>query len=151
MSSDRHLAICKPLAAGCWANGLLAGSIMTSVVAQWSFCGPRELDRFSCDLARVKKLSCSDTRAMDLVTLVVASVATLLPFLLTEASYACILASVLRAPPAPGSKRPFHLLPPATLFYGTLVVVYRLPDTDTLSAQHKVISVCSAVLTPGQL
>nr|XP_014435374.1 olfactory receptor 1E5-like [Pelodiscus sinensis] len=166
MSYDRYLAICKPLhyaacmntrsclqlAAGCWANGLLVGSIMTSVVAQWSFCGPRELDHFFCDLAPLKKLSCSDTRPMDLVTLVVSSVVTLLPFLLTVASYTCILASVLRVPSRTGRQKAFstcssHLMV-VTLFYGTLVVVYMLPNTDTLRVLNKVFSVFYAVLTP---
>ncbi|XP_032621592.2 olfactory receptor 10A7-like [Chelonoidis abingdonii] len=166
MSYDRYLAICKPLhytalmngrfclqlAAGSWINGLLASNIMTSLMSQLSFCGPNEVDHFFCDFAPVKKLSCGDTRLMDLLAFILASIFTLPPFLLTVASYVCIIATILSVPSTTRRQKAFstcssHLIV-VTLFYGTLMIVYMLPDTDALKVLNKVFSIFYTILTP---
>ncbi|XP_024076464.2 olfactory receptor 6B1-like [Terrapene carolina triunguis] len=166
MSYDWYLAICKPLhyatlmngrlclqlAAGSWINGLLVSSTMTSLMSQLSFCGPNEVDHFLCDFTPVKKLSCSDTSLMDIVAFLMAAIFTLPPFLLTLTSYICIITTILRVPSTTGRQKAFstcssHLIV-VTTFYGTLMIVYMLPDTDTLRVLNKVFSIFYTVLTP---
>ncbi|NXJ71716.1 O11A1 protein, partial [Rostratula benghalensis] len=166
MSYDRYVAICKPLhyatimnsrcclqlAGVSWVNGLLASAIVTSLMPQLTFCGPNEIDHFFCDFTPVVKLSCSDTHWIELVTFVLASLLTLPPFLLTLISYVCISYTVLRIPSSTGRQKAFATcsshLTVVTLFYGTLIVVYLVPETNTLGDLHKVFSVGYTVLTP---
>ncbi|XP_067391494.1 olfactory receptor 6B1-like [Emydura macquarii macquarii] len=166
MSYDRYLAICKPLhytalmnsrfclqlAAGFWISGLLACSTLTSLISQLSFCGPNEVDHFLCDITPVKKLSCSDTSLVDTVTFILASIYTLPPFLLTLVSYVCLIATILRVPSTTGRQKAFSTcsshLTVVTLFYGALIIVYVMPDTDTLRVLSKVFSVFYTILTP---
>ncbi|KAM6388128.1 olfactory receptor 11A1-like [Pluvialis apricaria] len=165
MSYDRYIAICKPLrytaimngrcclqlAGGSWVNGFLASAIVTSLMPQLTFCGPNEVDHFFCDFMPVVKLSCSDTYWIELVTFILACLLTLLPFLLMLISYAYISYTVLRIPSCTGRHKVLctcssHLTV-VTLFYGTLMVVYLVPKTNTLGHLHKVFSVCYTVLT----
>ncbi|NWW50689.1 O11A1 protein, partial [Pedionomus torquatus] len=166
MSYDRYVAICKPLhyttimnsrcclqlAGVSWVNGFLASAIVTSLMPQLTFCGPNEIDHFFCDFMPVVKLSCSDTHRIELATFILASLLTLPPFLLTLISYVCISYTVLRIPSSTGRQKAFSTcsshLTVVTLFYGTLIVVYLVPKTNTLGDLHKVFSVCYTVLTP---
>ncbi|KAM8988642.1 olfactory receptor 6N1-like isoform 1-T2 [Guaruba guarouba] len=166
MSYDRYIAICKPLhyttimndrcclqlAGGSWVSGLLASAIVTSLMPQLMFCGPNEIDHFFCDFTPVVKLSCSDTHWIELVTFILASLLTLPPFVLTLISYVCISNTVLRIPSSTGRHKAFSTcsshLTVVTLFYGTLIVVYLVPKSNTLRDLHKVFSVCYTVLTP---
>ncbi|NXN73100.1 O11A1 protein, partial [Himantopus himantopus] len=166
MSYDRYIAICKPLhytaimngrcclqlAGGSWVNGFLASAVVTSLMPQLTFCGPDEIDHFFCDFMPVVKLSCSDTRWIELVTFILACLLTLPPFLLTLISYVYISYTVLRIPSCTGRHKAFSTcsshLTVVTLFYGTLMVVYLVPKPNTLGHLHKVFSVCYTVLTP---
>ncbi|XP_065272339.1 olfactory receptor 6N1-like [Emys orbicularis] len=166
MSYDRYLAICKPLhystlmnnrfclqlAAGSWLNGCLALTIFVLFLAQLVFCGPNEIDHFYCDPIPLIELSCSDTHLSILVDLIIVSVFTLPPFLLTLMSYVFILASILRIPSTTGRQRAFSTcsshLTVVTIFYGTIMIVYMLPKRDTLRDLKKGLSVCFTVLTP---
>ncbi|KAM7150877.1 olfactory receptor 10A7-like [Macrochelys suwanniensis] len=166
MSYDRYLAICKPLhyaalmngrfclqlAAGSWISGFLVSSTITLLLSQLSFCGPNEIDHFFCDLSPVKKTSCSNTRLLDLVTFIMTSIFTLPPFLLTLTTYVCIIITILRVPSTTGRQKAFstcssHLIV-VTTFYGTLMIVYMLPDINTLKVLNKVFSVFYTILTP---
>ncbi|XP_006112353.2 olfactory receptor 6N1-like [Pelodiscus sinensis] len=165
MSYDRYLAICKPLHYTALMNGrlclqLVVGSWLGAFVSvaflislsQLTFCGPNEIDHFFCDFSPVLTLSCSDTHWLKVVAIVHSSVFTFPPFLLTLASYMCIIATILRIPSTSGRQKAFstcssHLIV-VTLFYGSLVIVYLLPDSDVLRDLHKVCSVFYGVLTP---
>uniref|UniRef100_K7GAP4 Olfactory receptor n=1 Tax=Pelodiscus sinensis TaxID=13735 RepID=K7GAP4_PELSI len=166
MSYDRYLAICKPLhymvimygkfclllAAGSWASGFLASSIVTGMMLQLNFCGPKEIDHFFCDFSPLLNISCSDTRLVELSASTLSFIFTLPPFLLTVTSYASIIRAILRIPSTTGRQKAFstcssHLMV-VTVFYGTITVVYVLPRTDTLRDLNKVFSLLYTVLTP---
>ncbi|XP_075768293.1 olfactory receptor 10A7-like [Pelodiscus sinensis] len=166
MSYNRYVTICKPLhyatlmnsrfclqlAAGSWINGMVASTTVTSLISHLSFCGPREIDHFFCDFTPVTKLSCSDTRPIELVTFVLESVFTPPPFLLILVSYVCIILTVLQIPSATRRWKAFstcssHLIV-VTVFYGTLIIVYLSPKTPTLRDLNKRISVFYTILTP---
>ncbi|XP_067417383.1 olfactory receptor 6N1-like [Emydura macquarii macquarii] len=166
MSYDRYLAICKPLhyvtlmngkrsrqiAAGSWICGLLTNTIITSLMSQLLFCGPNEIDHFFCDLTPVLNLSCSDAHLVELVTFILASIGTMPLFLLTLMSYVYIISTILRIPSTTGRQKAFstcssHLIV-VTVFYGTLIIVYIVPETNALREVHKVLSLFYTVLTP---
>ncbi|EMP25571.1 Olfactory receptor 6C75 [Chelonia mydas] len=116
------------------------------------FCGPNEIDHFLCDFTPVIKLSCSDTSMIKLATVIFSSIDTLPPFLLTLASYVCIISTILKILSTTSRQKAFstcssHLMM-VTIFYGTVIIVYMLPDTDILRDLKKVFSVFYTVLTP---
>uniref|UniRef100_A0A8C4WQ93 Olfactory receptor n=1 Tax=Gopherus evgoodei TaxID=1825980 RepID=A0A8C4WQ93_9SAUR len=158
MSYDRYLAICKPLHytmmmnAVSWMSGFMIITIVTCLMSQLHFCGPNEINHFLCDFTPVIKLSCTDTSLITLVTFILSSIYTLPLFLLTLASYICIISIILRIPSTTGRRKAFstcssHLIV-VTIYYGTLIIVYMFPDTDTLRDLNKVFSLFYTVLTP---
>nr|XP_008176431.1 olfactory receptor 6N1-like [Chrysemys picta bellii] len=166
MSYDRYLAICKPLhystlmnirfclqlAAGSWLNGCLATAIFVLFLSQLIFCGPNEINHFYCDSIPLIELSCRDTHQVLLLAFILVSVFTLPPFLLTLTSYVCIITTILRIPSTTGRQKAFstcssHLIV-VTIFYGSIMIVYLLPKSDTLRNLNKVLSLCYTVLTP---
>lgn len=166
MSYDRYLAVCKPfhyravmnsrcclqLVAWSWMNGCLVMAISCFLISQHSFCGPKFIDHFFCDFTPVIKLSCCDTSLTEMLVFILSSVCALPPFLLTLVSYVCIITTVLRMSSTTGMQKAFstcfsHLIV-TTVFYGSLIIVYVLPKTRTLSALNKFFSVFYTVVTP---
>ncbi|XP_075774264.1 olfactory receptor 6P1-like [Pelodiscus sinensis] len=166
MSYDRYVAICNPLhyaarmsdraclqlAGGSWAGGFLGCLITALPISQLTFCGPNGIDHFFCDLVPLVKLSCDDPRQMETLAFALSLIFSFVPFLLTVASYACILSAILRIPSTAGRHKAFstcssHLLV-VSVYYGTLLAVYMFPTTDLLRHFKKVLSVAYTVLTP---
>ncbi|XP_014431604.1 olfactory receptor 6N1-like [Pelodiscus sinensis] len=166
MSYDRYLAVCRPLhyaalmngriclqlAAGSWLSGCLATVIISSLMSQLAFCSHNEIDHFFCDFTPLIKLACSDTTLILVLDFLLASLCTLFPFLLTLLSYVYIILTILRIPSTSGRKKAFsicssHLIV-VTMFYGTIIIVYMLPKSNTLRDLNKVFSVFYSVLTP---
>ncbi|ERE65269.1 immunoglobulin superfamily member 1 [Cricetulus griseus] len=166
MSYDRYLAICSPLrypslmnlhtcillAGGSWLGGFLTPVVTVTMTFQLQFCASNEIDHFFCDLAPVLNLACSDPENVEKATFLMASFVTMVPFLLTVASYINIVVAVLRIPSAAGKQRAFstcssHLIV-VTLYYGTLGTVYAIPTATEATALNKVFSLLYTVVTP---
>ncbi|KAF1559393.1 Olfactory receptor 6B1, partial [Eudyptula minor] len=166
MSYDRYLAVCQPLhyaslmtwkvclqlVAGSWLLGLLVSTVLTSLLPQLQFCGPRTINHFFCDFTPLLELACGDTSMATLVAFVFGFLDVVFPFLFTLASYVCIIAAILRIPSNVGRQKAFstcsaHLTIVAA-FYGSLFVVYVLPRTAPLRQLSKVFSFFYTVLTP---
>ncbi|XP_065270481.1 olfactory receptor 6N1-like isoform X1 [Emys orbicularis] len=166
MSYDRYLAICKPLhyavvmngrlclqlVVGLWIGGFMSVSIFIFMISQLTFCGPNEIDHFFCDFRPIIKLSCTDTHMVEVASFISSSIFTLPPFLLTVASYVYIISTILRIPSTTGRQKAFstcssHLIV-VTIFYGTLIMVYLVSESDALRDLNKVFSVFYGVLTP---
>lgn len=166
MSYDRYLAVCKPfhyrtamssrfclqLVAWSWTSGLLVMAISCFLILQHSFCGPKFINHFFCDLAPLIRLSCCDTSLTETVVFILSLLCALPPFLLTLVSYMCVITTLLRMSSTTGMQKAFstcfsHLMV-VTVFYGSLIILYILPRIRTLRAQNKVFSVFYTVVTP---
>ncbi|XP_060111161.1 olfactory receptor 9G19-like [Heteronotia binoei] len=166
MSYDRYLAICKPLhyvsimstklciclAAASWINGFTGMSVFVILISQLIFCGPKDIDHFFCEITQIVKLSCSETKTIELVLTVFSSIFTLPPFIVTVASYIFIIKNITRIQSTTGKKKAFstcssHLIV-VSIFYGTLMLVYVVPKTEKLRALNKIFAVFYTVLTP---
>nr|XP_056720562.1 olfactory receptor 1020-like [Euleptes europaea] len=166
MSYDRYLAICRPLRytylmngricfwllAISWITGLLNVSVMTPLLFKLLFCGPIEIEHFFCDIAALFKLSCSSTHLVERVNFIFASIDILPPFLLTLISYLCIIINIFQMKTKVSRQKAFstcssHLIV-VTLFYGSLICVYLLPETNTRKELHKTFSLFYTVFTP---
>ncbi|XP_059690767.1 olfactory receptor 5AP2 [Gavia stellata] len=166
MSYDRYLAIWQPLlyanlmtwkvslhlAAASWLGGSLLLVVVTVLLSQLQFCGPKAIDHFFCDFTPLLELDCSDTRAITIVSFIFGILDVVFPFLFTLASYICIIGAILRIPSSTGRQKAFSTcsshLTLITIFYGSLFVVYMLPRTAPLRQHNKAFSFFYIVLTP---
>ncbi|XP_063158161.1 olfactory receptor 6B1-like [Candoia aspera] len=165
MSYDRYLAICRPLhyasimnrklcfqlMAGAWIISLIFDVILAGFITQLSFCGPNVIDHFFCDFRPLKKLSCTDTSLIELIAFCEAIIFIIVPFLLTITSYICIIGTIIKIKSSTGRQKAFstcssHLLV-VCIFYSTLIIVYVLPDTPSLTHLNKIFSIFYTVIT----
>ncbi|XP_006135699.2 olfactory receptor 5V1-like [Pelodiscus sinensis] len=165
MSYDRYLAICHPLrytalmngrvccqiVAGCWISSFLGSAVVNIFLWKLTFCNSNEIDHFFCDFTPMLKLSCDDTQILQLLAFIVAALWTLVPFLLTLASYVCIISSILGIPSTTGRQKAFstcssHLIV-VMLYYVIVIVVYLVPIVNPAEVPKKIISVFCTVLT----
>ncbi|XP_062992647.1 olfactory receptor 5J3-like [Elgaria multicarinata webbii] len=166
MSYDRYLAICRPLhytllmngkicvvlIAASWISGSLGINLIIFLISQLSFCGPNEINHFFCDLSPLIRLSCNDTQVVEITAFIVSSIGILPPFLITMTSYACIINSILKISSTTGKQKAFSTcsshLTVVACFYGSLIIVYVLPNTSSLSDFKKLFSLFYTLLTP---
>ncbi|XP_078234185.1 olfactory receptor 2AP1-like [Pogona vitticeps] len=166
MSYDRYLAICKPLHYAMlmngricivlivcsWISGSVSISLIISFMSQLSFCGPNKIDHFFCDLTPVIRLSCSDTRSIEMTAFILAYMNTSPPLVTTLGSYIYIIRSILRIPSTTGKQKAFSTcsshLTMVSCFYLSLTIVYVLPNIDSLRYLKKVFSLFYTLLTP---
>ncbi|XP_061448019.1 olfactory receptor 8U9-like [Rhineura floridana] len=166
MSYDRYLAICKPLhyvimmngklclqlIATSWISGFLASILPIILISKLVFCVSNKIDHFFCDSFEIIELSCSDIHILKLIIYVVCSICTFPPFTLTLTFYFFIIVAIMKIPSTTGKQKAFstcssHLLV-VTLFYGTLISVYVIPNSNRLNGLHKIFSVFYTILTP---
>lgn len=166
MSYDRYIAICKPLhyaslmsdrlclfmAAGCWITGFVAMSVMIYLMTTLIFCGANEVQHFFCDFTPVGQIACSGRHNYELTGFIFSVIFILPPFLLTLMSYMLIIRNILKISSATGRQKAFstcssHLMV-VTIYYGTLVIVYVLPNTEEMRKLNKVFSAFYTILTP---
>ncbi|XP_066485401.1 olfactory receptor 2AP1-like [Tiliqua scincoides] len=166
MSYDRYLAICKPLhyttlmsvklcvrlAFISWVSGLVTNTIITSFLLELTFCGPNVIDHFFCDVYPVANLSCSNTYLVKTATFILGIMGTGPPFVLTLTSYVFIILTIVQIKSKAAQQKAFstcssHLIV-VTLFYGSIILVYIVPETETLKELHKTFSVFYTILTP---
>nr|XP_056720484.1 olfactory receptor 6B1-like [Euleptes europaea] len=166
MSYDRYLAICKPLhyamlmngricillIAVSWICGSLGSSIVIFLVSRMNFCGPNKINHFFCDLTPVVMLSCNDTHLVEIAAFIISCIGTLPPLLITLTSYVCIINNILRIPLTTGKQKAFSTcsshLTVVSCFYGSLMIVYVLPDISSVSEVKKLFSLFYTLLTP---
>ncbi|XP_008824780.1 olfactory receptor 11H7-like [Nannospalax galili] len=167
MAYDRYLAICRPLhypsimttqlcstlVSLCWLVGFFVYSIPISFISQLSFCGPNIIDHFLCDVDPLMALSCTPTPIVGYIFYSLSSLIIVLTILYILGSYALVLRAVLQVPSSAGRQKAFstcgsHLLV-VSLFYGTIMVMYVSPTSDSSVGMHKIITVIYSVVTPA--
>ncbi|XP_026541864.1 olfactory receptor 5G3-like [Notechis scutatus] len=166
MSYDRFVAICRPLLynsimntkfslqliAGTWINSLIFNGILVGLMDPFPFCGSNIIDHYFCDFLPLEKLSCSNRNFLEPIAFFMTVIFTIAPFLLTLISYICIIGTIIKIKSNTGRQKAFstcssHLMV-VCLYYGTLIIVYVLPDSPTLRPLNKIISIFYTVMTP---
>ncbi|KAM5140673.1 LOW QUALITY PROTEIN: olfactory receptor 1L6-like [Mantella aurantiaca] len=165
MAYDRYVAICKPLyyvtimngklclqlALASWLVNFVNSVLHTLLISRLSFCGPRLVQHFFCDLLPLFKLSCSDTSINQLVIFTEGFMIVALPFLVTLFSYSHIIWTILKISSSTGRKTAFSTcsahLSVVTLFC-TMICVYFRPSSAYSLVYDKLAAVLYTVLTP---
>ncbi|KAM4749351.1 olfactory receptor 11L1-like [Rhinophrynus dorsalis] len=166
MSYDRYLAICKPLHYATimnftfcrhlvmcsWMLGVFTTLIVIILLNRLHFCGPNIIDHFFCDFAPFLQLSCSDTRIVQILSVLLAGLETIIQSVFIISTYCAIFFTILRMSSSTGRQKAFstcssHLAVVCT-YYGTLMAIYVVPSGGHLFNMNKILSVLYAVVTP---
>ncbi|KAM9120368.1 olfactory receptor 5M5-like [Pangshura tecta] len=166
MAYDRYTAICDPLCymermskgicvhlvSGAWAIGFFHALLNTVFTSKLRFCGPNEINHFSCELPPLLQRSCTDTLTNQVVLLTSVLIFGSSSFLLTLISYIYIISTILRIRSAEGRHKAFstcssHLIVVA-LWYLTAFFQYTKPSSVSSVVLDEIFSIQYSILTP---
>ncbi|XP_073441721.1 olfactory receptor 1M1-like [Dendrobates tinctorius] len=166
MSYDRYLAICRPLsyvptmgtklrhllAFGSWGLIFSITLIIAVLMSRLNFCGENIIDHFFCDFVPILQLSCSDTRLLQTINLILTAPVTLLPFMTIIFSYVCITVVIMKVPTVTGRQKAFSTcsshLTVVSIYYLSLIAIYMVPTSGRSMTALKVLSLIYTVVTP---
>ncbi|XP_029435720.1 olfactory receptor 1019-like [Rhinatrema bivittatum] len=166
MAYDRYVAICNPLryplmmnkriciilVTVSWIAGSLGEVLPVVWISQFSYCGSNEINHFFCDSNALLKLSCSDTRNLEILTLSEGIFVAFIPFLLILSSYIFIIVAILKIHSSDGRCKTFSTsfshLTVVLLFYGSIMCVYMRPSSMQSPEQDKMFALLYTVLIP---
>ncbi|XP_054849829.1 olfactory receptor 13H1-like [Eublepharis macularius] len=165
MAYDRYVAISNPLrymlimnrtvcimlATVTWTTGFMV-TVVPCLAKPARFCGNNEVDHLSCEFKAVFKLICTDT-SMSQISITFTSFFTLVfPLGFILFSYLRILMAILRMHSEGGRMKAFSTcgshLAVVSMYYGTCIFTYLLPQSKNTSDMDKIISAFYGVLTP---
>ncbi|KAM4749353.1 olfactory receptor 5P66-like [Rhinophrynus dorsalis] len=166
MSYDRYLAICKPLhyrtkmnSTFChhlvlcsWMVSFFMTLIVINLLNTLHFCGPNIIDHLFCDYAPLLQLSCSDTKIVHILIVLLASPVTMFETVFIISTYCSIFFTILRISSSTGRQKAFstcssHLAVVCT-YYGTIIGIYIVPCRGHLFNMNKILSLLYTLVTP---
>uniref|UniRef100_A0A670J8Y5 Olfactory receptor n=1 Tax=Podarcis muralis TaxID=64176 RepID=A0A670J8Y5_PODMU len=162
MAYDRYMAICCPLvyavamswarclmlAAISWVGAFLLSGLITAFIMQLPFCGPNEINHFNCEFVMVIRLGCTDTSFTEAIILGVGVFILIVPLATILISYGLIMATVSTARRHKAFSTCASHLVVVTLFYGTVMSMYMIPQSGSAPDRDKQIAVFYVVVTP---
>ncbi|XP_040280816.1 olfactory receptor 10A7-like [Bufo bufo] len=166
MAYDRYVAICNPLhysvimnkrfcsylVGGSWFSGFLNSVLHTFMTSKLTFCEPRNVNHFFCDVPPMLKAACTDTYTSQSLLYVVSIFLGMTPFVFVIISYVKIISTILQIRSAVGRRKAFstcssHLIV-VTVFYVTANFNYIGPAPGDSFDIERLSSVLYSVLTP---
>ncbi|XP_046927405.1 olfactory receptor 5D18-like [Lynx rufus] len=166
MAYDRFVAICNPLlytaamsqklcamlVVGSYAWGVACSLILTCSAVRLSFQGFNTINHFFCEFSALLSLSCSDIYINQLLLFIFATFSVVSTLLIILMSYVFILVTILKMRSASGRRKAFSTcashLTAITIFYGTIVFLYCVPNSKNSRNTVKVASVFYTVVIP---
>ncbi|KAF4008198.1 hypothetical protein G4228_019848 [Cervus hanglu yarkandensis] len=147
---SRRLCICLVIYS--YTGGFVNAIILTSNTFTLNFCGGNIIDDFFCDVPPLVKLACDvkETYQDVLYFLLASNVIT--PTVLILASYAFIIAAILRIRSTQGRLKAFstcssHLIS-VTLYYGSILYIYSRPSSSYSLERDKMVSTFYTLVFP---
>ncbi|XP_067173392.1 olfactory receptor 6M1-like [Apteryx mantelli] len=165
MSYDRYVAICYPLQypmlmnsqfcvqllLGSWTAGFLATIVPTILVVRLPFCNDNHIDHFFCEGVLLIKLSCADTRTVELINFMNSFIIIFGSLVMTAMSYLYIINTILRLPSASSRNKAFSTCSSHFTFvilaYGSCIFQYVRPSSHHTS-YYKMVALINTVVTP---
>ncbi|XP_069817852.1 olfactory receptor 11L1-like [Dendropsophus ebraccatus] len=166
MCYDRYLAICQPLhypyimthqfcrrmVMVTWMISACVVLIHTLTITKLNFCGPNRIDHFFCDLDPILQLSCSDITVVEIEVTTLSALLVVIPFFIIIISYTYIIFTILQIPSTTGRHKAFSTcsahLGVVSMYYGTLLCVYLVPNRNQSWNITKYLSLLYTVVTP---
>ncbi|XP_028718278.1 olfactory receptor 5D18-like [Peromyscus leucopus] len=166
MAYDRFVAICNPLlytvtmsqkvcislVVGSYAWGLTCSLTMTCSAVQLSFVGFNVIDHFFCEFDSLLALSYSDTHFNQILLFSLSTVNAISTLLIILLSYMFILVTILKMQSSSGRHKAFSTcashLATITIFYGTILFLYSVPNSKNSKLTFKVASLFYTLVIP---
>ncbi|XP_008593032.1 PREDICTED: olfactory receptor 5D18 [Galeopterus variegatus] len=166
MAYDRFVAICYPLlytvamsqklcamlVVGSYAWGVACSLILTCSALELSFHGFNTINHFFCEFSSLLSLSCSDTFINQLLLFIFATFNVISTLLIILTSYVSIVVTILKMRSASGCRKAFSTcashLTAITIFHGTILFLYCVPNSKNSRHTVKVASVFYTVVIP---
>nr|XP_003422402.1 olfactory receptor 5D18-like [Loxodonta africana] len=164
MAYDRFVAICNPLlytvamsqrlcamlVAGSYTWGVGCSLMLTCSALKLSFHGQHS--HFFCEFSSLLSLSCSDTSLSLLLLFIFATFNMVSTLLIILTSYVFIVVTILKMSSASGCCKAFSTcashLTAITIFHGTILFLYCVPNSKNSRHAVKVASVFYTVVIP---
>ncbi|XP_076994295.1 olfactory receptor 2AG2-like [Tamandua tetradactyla] len=166
MAYDRYVAICHPLrysvlmrptvcafmVAGSWLGALLNALVHVIYTLHLPYCASREIHHFFCEIPALLKLVCADTSLYANGLYFSGIIFLLTPIAAIMASYGQIISTVLKLGSDLGMRKAVatcssHMIV-VSLFYGTAIIMYIVPEAYHTALQDEVIAVIYTIVTP---
>ncbi|XP_067386072.1 olfactory receptor 6F1-like [Emydura macquarii macquarii] len=166
MAYDRYLAICHPLrysstmnstfssqlVFGSWVSGFLSFSVLAFLISRLTFCGPKIINHFFCDVDSWIVLSCTDTHLIEMVYIAIAYIVILGSCAVTLVSYIYIISTILRIPSGQGWQKAFSTCSAhftvVVILYTCSIFVYVMPSKQNSLNMNKIVTLLNNVTTP---
>ncbi|XP_037377286.1 olfactory receptor 5D18 [Talpa occidentalis] len=164
MAYDRFVAICKPLlytvamshklcvllVMGSYAWGIACSLTLTCSAINLSFRGINIIDHFYCEFVSLISLSYSDAYVNQMLFFVLATFNEVSTVIIILMSYAFIVVTILKMHSISGRRKAFstcasHLMA-ITIFHGTILYLYCVPNSKNSRFTVKVASVFYSVV-----
>uniref|UniRef100_G3ULQ2 Olfactory receptor n=1 Tax=Loxodonta africana TaxID=9785 RepID=G3ULQ2_LOXAF len=166
MAYDRFVAICNPLlytvamsqglcamlVVGSYAWGVGCSLILTCSALKLSFHGSNTINHFFCEFSSLLSLSCSNTSLSQLLLFIIVTFNEVSTLLIILTSYVFIVVTILKMRSVSGRRKAFSTcashLSAITIFHGTILFFYCVPNSKNPRHTIKVASVFYTVVIP---
>ncbi|XP_041578347.1 olfactory receptor 5D13-like [Vulpes lagopus] len=166
MAYDRFVAVCNPLlytvvmsqklcsllVSASYSWGIACSLTYTYFLLTLSFCGINFINNFVCEHAAIVSASCSDPYISQKIILVSATFNEISSSMIILTSYVFIFITVMKMPSTGGRHKVFSTcashLTAITIFHGTILFLYCVPDSRSSWLMVKVASVFYTVVIP---
>ncbi|XP_005885164.1 PREDICTED: olfactory receptor 5D13-like [Myotis brandtii] len=166
MAYDRFVAVCSPLlytvvmspklctslVAGPYTLGIVFSLPLTYFLQALSFCGSNIINNFFCEHSAIVSVSCSDPYISQVLCFAIAILNEVSSLVIILTTYVFIFVTVIKMPLASGRQKAFSTcashLTTITIFHGTLLFLYCVPNSKNSRLIIKVGSVFYTVVIP---
>ncbi|XP_045716047.1 LOW QUALITY PROTEIN: olfactory receptor 5D13-like [Phyllostomus hastatus] len=166
MAYDRFVAVCNPLlytavmsqklcsllVGASYSWGIACSLTLTYFLVHLTFRGNNIIHNFVCEPAAIVSVSCSDPYIIQKILLVSATFNEISSLVIVLTSYIFIFITVMRMPSTGGRHKAFSTcashLTAITIFHGTILFLYCVPNSKSSWLMVKVASVFYTVVIP---
>nr|XP_004469779.1 olfactory receptor 6C74-like [Dasypus novemcinctus] len=166
MSYDRYVAICKPLhyttimnskvctqlVLSCWLAGFFTIFPPLALGLNLDFCASNIVDHFFCDTTPLLQISCSETRLIETIGFISASVTLVVTLVMVIISYTYITLTILKLPSTNQRKKAFstcssHMIV-ISFSYGSCIFMYVKPSVKQRISFSKGVALLYTSVAP---
>uniref|UniRef100_A0A8D1ILP5 Olfactory receptor n=1 Tax=Sus scrofa TaxID=9823 RepID=A0A8D1ILP5_PIG len=166
MAYDRFVAVCNPLlytvvmsqklcsllVGASYSWSIVCSLIYTYFLLTLTFCGTNFINNFVCEHAALVAVACSDPYISQQIILVSATFNEISSLMIILTSYVFIFITVMKMPSTGGRRKAFSTcashLTAITIFHGTILFLYCVPNSKSSWLMVKVGSVFYTVVIP---